>query len=102
MPTANRRHYVPQAIRYFLAQDYPNRELVILDDGPESVADLVPDDPQVRYVRLAGKRTLGAKRNECVKHARGDLIMHWDDDDWMASHRISYQVEAMLREKAEV
>jgi glycosyltransferase involved in cell wall biosynthesis len=102
MPTANRRHYVPQAIRYFMAQDYPNRELVILDDGSESVADLVPDDPHLRYVRLAGKRTLGAKRNECVKHARGDLIMHWDDDDWMASHRISYQVEAMLREKAEV
>jgi glycosyltransferase involved in cell wall biosynthesis len=102
MPTANRRHYVPQAIRYFLAQDYPSKELVIVDDGTESAGDLVPDDAQVRYVRLKGKRTLGAKRNECVKLCRGDLIMHWDDDDWMAPHRISYQVEAMLREKAEV
>lgn len=102
MPTANRPRYVAQAISYFLRQDYPHKELVILDDGSESVADLVPDDAQVRYVRLKGKRTLGAKRNECVKLCRGNLIMHWDDDDWMAPHRISYQAEAMLRERTEV
>lgn len=102
MPTADRRSFVPQAIRYFQGQDYPQKELVILDDGAESVADLVPDDPQVRYLRLGGRRTLGAKRNECVQAGRGDLIMHWDDDDWMAPHRISYQVDALLREGAEV
>ena len=102
MPTADRRRFVPQAIRYFMAQDYPHKELVILDDGRESVADLVPSDPSIRYVRLTGRRSLGAKRNECVEAARGDLIMHWDDDDWMAAHRISYQVEALLREDAEV
>jgi glycosyltransferase involved in cell wall biosynthesis len=102
MPTADRRRFVPQAIRYFQAQDYPNRELVIVDDGKESVADLIPADPSIRYLRLTGKRSLGAKRNECVEAARGDLIMHWDDDDWMAAHRISYQLEALLREEAEV
>jgi glycosyltransferase involved in cell wall biosynthesis len=103
MPTADRRALVLRAIGYFLRQDYPNRELVILDDGMDSIADLVPaDEPSVRYVRLTGRRTLGAKRNACVEAARGDLLMHWDDDDWMASHRISYQVEALLGEGAEV
>jgi glycosyltransferase involved in cell wall biosynthesis len=102
MPTHKRRHFVPQAIRYFLRQNYPNKELVILDDGSESVADLVPADPQVRYIRLSGSRTLGAKRNACVEASQGDLIMHWDDDDWMASHRIAYQVEALLQAGAEV
>src|SRR6185369_14403096 len=102
MPTADRRRFVPQAIRYFQAQDYPNRELIIVDDGKESVADLIPADPSIRYLRLTGKRSLGAKRNECVEAARGDLIMHWDGDDWMAAHRISYQLEALLREEAEV
>jgi glycosyltransferase involved in cell wall biosynthesis len=102
MPTADRRRFVPQAIRYFLAQDYPNRELVIVDDGKDSIADLVPAHPSIRYLPLTGRRSLGAKRNECVEAARGDLIMHWDDDDWMAAHRISYQVDALLREEAEV
>lgn len=102
MPTADRRLYVAQAIRYFQMQDYSNKELVILDDGADSVADLVPTDPQIRYVRLSGQRTLGEKRNDCVMAGHGDLIMHWDDDDWMAPHRISYQVEALLREGAAV
>lgn len=102
MPTANRRRFVPQAIKYFQAQDYANKELVILDDGADSVAALIPDDPQIRYVRLTGKRTLGAKRNECVEESRGDLIMHWDDDDWHAPHRISYQLETMLEAGADV
>ena len=52
MPTFNRREFVAQAIQYFLAQDYPCKELVIVDDGTESVADLVPNDPRVRYLRL--------------------------------------------------
>jgi glycosyltransferase involved in cell wall biosynthesis len=102
MPTANRRSCVALAIRCFQTQDYQNKELVILDDGAESIADLIPPDPQIRYRRVPRFATLGDKRNECVIASRGDLIMHWDDDDWMAPHRISYQVHALLRERAEV
>ncbi len=102
MPTYNRRPFVARAIAYFLRQDYPNKELVVVDDGDDDVSDLVPAAPHVRYVRLPRRLSLGAKRNECVRQARGDLIMHWDDDDWMAPHRISAQVEALLRDGAEV
>ncbi len=102
MPTADRRRFVPRAIHTFLNQDYPNRELVILDDGADKISDLVPDDPRIHYIPKAQKQTLGAKRNECVKASHGDFILHWDDDDWSAPRRISYQVEALLREGAEV
>ena len=102
MPTANRRRFVPLAIQNFLQQDYPNRELVILDDGKDSVADLSPADPRVKYMRSTHRQTVGAKRNQCIRASQGDLIVHWDDDDWVAPHRIRYQVEAMLREGAEV
>ena len=62
--------------------------------GDGAAEDLIPSDPRIRYKRLRGTRTLGAKRNLCVAESRGDLILHWDDDDWFAPHRISYQVEA--------
>jgi glycosyltransferase involved in cell wall biosynthesis len=102
MPTANRRRFVPLAIKNFLQQDYPHRELVILDDGQDSVADLLPPDPCIKYMRTVQRQTVGAKRNQCVRASQGELIMHWDDDDWAAPHRIRYQVEKMLGEGAEV
>lgn len=102
MPTNNRPQFVPNAIHYFLRQDYPEKELVIVDDGTESIAHLIPNHPQIRYIRLQKNLTLGSKRNFCVQESHGDLIMHWDDDDWMAPYRIEYQVEELLKNKAEV
>ncbi|HKP71555.1 MAG TPA: glycosyltransferase, partial [Pyrinomonadaceae bacterium] len=102
MPTADRRAFVPQAIQYFLRQDYPHKELLIVDDGADSVADLIPPDERVRYFRLTDKMTVGAKRNFACERARGEIVAHWDDDDWHAPHRLSYQVEALRREGAEL
>jgi hypothetical protein len=93
MPTCDRRRFVGRAIRYFLEQDYPNRELIVVDDGADCVADLMPADPRIRYVQLPERRTIGAKRNLACEQARGELIVHWDDDDWSAPRRLRYQVE---------
>lgn len=102
MPTHNRRRYVPQAIRYFQRQTYPHRELLILDDGPDAIQDLVPDDPQIRYLRLPRKLTIGAKRNRACEEARGSFIAHWDDDDWAAPARLAVQVDHLRRTGAAV
>jgi glycosyltransferase involved in cell wall biosynthesis len=95
MPTRNRRRFVGQSIWYFLRQDYPARELVILDDGDDAVGDLVPDDDRIRYVRVDSGLTLGAKRNLAIELAHGDVVAHWDDDDWIAADRLSKQVAAL-------
>ena len=102
MPTADRRTFVPQAIAYFLRQDYPNRELIVVDDGTDAVADLIPPDPRIRYIRLARKQTLGAKRNLACQEAWGETIVHWDDDDWMAPWRLSYQMVSLLKQQADI
>lgn len=102
MPTADRRQFVPLAIRYFQAQDYPNKELLILDNGVESIADLVPADPRIRYLRDPRETSLGEKRNAVCAEARGEIIVHWDDDDWMASWRLRYQVGCLLERRAAV
>jgi glycosyltransferase involved in cell wall biosynthesis len=96
MPTKDRRPFARRAIELFQRQDYPNRELVIVDDGKDRIADLVGGDDRIRYVPLDRRLTLGAKRNLACQHARGSLIAHWDDDDWHAPRRLSYQVTGML------
>ena len=102
MPTCDRRPFVAQAIRYFLRQDYPNKELIVVDDGADAVGDLVPNDPRLRYVRLQRRGTVGAKSNLACEHAAGSLIAHWDDDDWHAPGRLRTQIDAIQRAGADL
>lgn len=96
MPTWNRRAFIPAAIDCFLRQTYENRELVILDDGEEQIEDLIPKDPRIRYFFENRRRITGDKRNRVNELAQGELICHWDDDDWSAADRIEFQV-ALLK-----
>lgn len=102
MPTRNRRPLVGQALAYFLRQDYPRAELIVVDDGEDPISDLVPADPRVRYIRLATRTALGTKRNLACEASRGELIAHWDDDDWMAPERLRVQVDALTAAGASV
>ncbi|XZF16129.1 glycosyltransferase family 2 protein [Chitinophagaceae bacterium MMS25-I14] len=103
MPTANRETFIPQSIQYFMRQDYPSKELIIVDDGDISIAHLVPALPGVKYIRLdTGNNTIGAKRNIACKHASGDIIVHWDDDDWYAPDWVSAQVHTLRHTNAAI
>lgn len=92
MPTWNRRAFIPGAIDSFLRQTYEPRELVILDDGDEPIQDLIPQDSRIRYAFEGKRRITGDKRNRVNELARGDVICHFDDDDWSAPDRIADQV----------
>ncbi len=102
MPTCDRRRFVARAIEYFLRQDYEPRELLIVDDGSDPIADLVPEDPRIRYLRRERKLKLGAKRNLACGEAKGEIFVHWDDDDWHAPWRLSYQVARLVESGAEL
>lgn len=102
MPTYNRRAFVPHSIRYFLRQDYTHKELIIIDDGTDSIEDLIPFSDNIRYFRLKQKITLGAKLNLACQYANGKIIANWDDDDWYAPRRLRYQIETMQHPGIEV
>jgi glycosyltransferase involved in cell wall biosynthesis len=70
MPTYNRRAFVQRAIEYFLRQGYERKELIIVDDGTDSIGYLVSQDEHIRYIRLNERLTLGAKRNRACEAAR--------------------------------
>lgn len=101
MPTYNRGEWLPAAIDSFLNQTFAQKELIILDDSDESApqADIFPLPPAVRYFRIGSRLRIGAKRNQCCRMARGDIIAHFDDDDWSAPGRLQDQLERLLKKK---
>jgi glycosyltransferase involved in cell wall biosynthesis len=102
MPTHNRREFIAEAVRSFCAQDYQNLELIVVDDGADSIADLLPADDRVRYFRLPQRLSVGAKRNFACERARGPIIVHWDDDDWYPPSRVRVQAAALRERGADI
>jgi len=102
MPTRNRRDFVFQAIQYFQRQDYPSRELLIIDDATQDLSMELPDDSRIRYILEPPGLTIGSKRNRGCELARGDIIAHWDDDDWYAPTRLSSQIRPILEGAADI
>jgi predicted O-methyltransferase YrrM len=102
LPTADRRRFIPAAIAQFLAQTITDAELVILDDGTDNIADLIPGDPRIRYHREETRRIIGDKRNRLCQLARGEIIVHWDDDDWHAPDRLARQIAALDASGADI
>jgi len=80
-----------------LLQDWPDKELVVVDDGSDRVEDLVMRlVPHAIYVNLAEKQLIGTKRNLACELANGEIICHFDDDDWSAPGRIRDQVTRLV------
>lgn len=102
MPTANRHLYVPLAVEYFLNQDFRNAELIIVDDGKEPVEKLLPQHHRIKYFYTEPQGTIGKKRNFACQKAKGEVIIHWDDDDYYAQDWISRQVQALDTSGADI
>lgn len=90
--TRNRPLWLPWSLRCAELQTYANREILVISSGQE-VADLIP--PGVRHIHLHGKPTTGAQRNAGCDAARGEVISHFDDDDFSHPNRLEDQVRRL-------
>ncbi len=95
MPTRGRQDWAAQAVLSFLEQDHPSKELIILDDTEELSFPLGVVNPQVRYELHSQRLTIAEKRNRCCELTSGEIIAHFDSDDWSAPERISSQVRLL-------
>lgn len=80
IPTRNRPHALPVALRSALAQTYEPLEIVVVDDASTPPA-AVPDDPRIRLIRLEQRRGGAGAKNEGMRQARGAYLSFLDDDD---------------------
>lgn len=96
MPVYGQRDFAELALRSFLDQDWPNKELIVIDDSPEESALYPLWFKGLEYIRIEQRLQIGPKRNLACEHAAGDIIVHFDSDDWSAPTRITDQVARLL------
>ena len=96
-PTFNRRPFFPFIVKCFENQDYPRDRLewIIIDDGTDSIEDLVAGIPQIKYYGYKKKMSLGEKRNLMHEKATGSILVYMDDDDYYPPNRVSHAVETL-------
>jgi glycosyltransferase involved in cell wall biosynthesis len=95
IPTYDRAGLLPRALDSVLAQDYPEFEVLVVDDGStDGTAGVVAGygDPRIRYLRQDRNRGVAAARNRGLREARGDLIAFLDSDDEWLARKLSLQV----------
>ena len=81
LPTYNEKENIPAILQELFAvfSEY-DLEIIIVDDGSDSIEDLVKDIPQVRYFREEQQMVLGRKRNYMHEKAR-DKIKAWQAEN---------------------
>ena len=97
-PTHNRRFFIPQYLKNIYRQNYlGDIEILIADDGAEPIEDLLSKDKRIRYFKSEEKKSLGFKRNFLAEQAKGQILVHFDDDDYYPSNRISHAVQMLSK-----
>lgn len=97
-PTYNRppdsQWLLEEAIESFLRQDYPDKELLVLNDCPGQ--KLICDAPDVFVINVPRRfHTYGEKLNAVIALAQGSHIALWNDDDIMLPWRLSKSLERL-------
>ncbi len=96
VPTYNRAEYYTKLYQCFQHQTYADRELLIYDDSPErsTFFDEKGQD-NVKYFHSEQRLTIGEKRNYLIEQAEGEVIVHFDDDDFYSPQYIDFMVNLL-------
>jgi glycosyltransferase involved in cell wall biosynthesis len=100
MPIRNRREYIAGAVACFKRQTWPRKELIVVDNSDEPIKDLVLEYADCYDYVGPEPKTVGWMRNRCAELARGELIAHFDSDDWSHPSRLLDQWKLLISQQA--
>lgn len=107
IPTYGQAHYLPRAIDSALAQDYPNLEILVVDDAsPDDTASVIEpylEDPRFRYHRHdENLGRVATYRDTLEREALGDYVLNLDGDDWLVDPTYLSSAMDLVRRHPEV
>jgi GT2 family glycosyltransferase len=99
MPVYNAERFVGEAIQSVLRQEYPNVEVICVDDGStDASAQIVQAfGPVVRYVYQQNQGPAAA-RNRAFDFVRGEFVTFLDNDDLYPDYKFRKQLATFTAE----
>jgi glycosyltransferase involved in cell wall biosynthesis len=104
IPSHNSEPWIAQCITSALAQDYPNKEVIVVDDGSTDASFKIIQAFGDRVRSYPGPHMGGnAARNRLTSLARGEWLQYLDADDYLLPEKLTRQVDLLaFSESADV
>jgi glycosyltransferase involved in cell wall biosynthesis len=102
IPCYNQGHFLAEAIQSVLDQDYPSKEIIVVNDGSTDETRLVAArfDKFITYIEQPNLGAASA-RNAGIRRAKGEYIAFLDADDVCLPGRLSLEAD-ILEQQPEV
>lgn len=93
----NAAETIQAAVQSALAQDWPNFEVIVVDDcSSDDSVEIVHQMDEVQLIQHDSNMGPAAARNSIIQSAKGTFIAFFDDDDVSAPGRIKAQYDRIL------
>jgi glycosyltransferase involved in cell wall biosynthesis len=98
-----RARFLPAVSACVDAQTYPNIEWLVWDDSPEPCEALLNGGSnRLNYIYEPERLKIGAKRNRLIEMSKGDIILHFDDDDFYGRNYVKNAVNSLQDRNADL
>ena len=97
VPIYKVENYLRRCIDSLIHQDYPDIEIILVDDGsPDNCGTICDEyaqkDPRIKVIHQQNGG-LSAARNAGIDIAQGDYLMFVDSDDWVEKNYCSFALQ---------
>lgn len=97
---------LPQCIKSLIEQDYPNLEVILVDDGspdncPKICDEWAKNDSRIKVVHKNNGGLVSARKEAIIK-STGEYIACVDGDDWIDNDYITTMMQALLKNNCDV
>lgn len=98
-PVYNVTTYLADAIQSAVTQDYPQKEIIVIDDGSAAdkaaeIEHICASFPSITLLKQAHSGTAVA-RDKGVKHTSADMVLFLDADDLLLPGALSYLAKTL-------
>ena len=103
VPVYNVQDYLHSCINSILSQDYPNMEIILIDDGSSDNSGIICDEFAAQDNRICSvhleNHGVSHARNIGIEKAGGEFITFVDSDDFLKEGIYRYCIEKMINDE---